>query len=322
MRIARGGIGRALLAGALALAVAGPAAAQGSKLKIASTLKEIFDNMPLYVASEAGLYKKHELEVELTHFSGGGEVVRAVSSGANDVGMVGTSAAIIAASRGEPIRIFSAWSAPAFGILFVVPVDSPIRTADQIAGKKVGFTRPGSVSHTGLMAVLKAKQIKADGIPVGPAGDGWAMVKAGRIDVTWHNAPDVYSLIDRKEARALFDVSEYLKEYQQGSLAALEATLGKNEAALRRFIAAMGEANALISANPAEASRLAAKGMGLPAARLEEMVKSMPKGFFELGPLKLSNFEGSLSEAMATGGLKQQPAYDKVVDMRLFAKSN
>ena len=309
----------ALLAGALGMALAGPAAAQ-AKLKVASTLKEIFDNLPLYVGRDGGLFRKHGIEIEVTHFTGGGEVVRAVSGGATDIGMVGTSAAIIAASRGEPLRIFSAWSAPSFGILYIVAADSPIRTVEDLAGKKVGFTRPGSVSHTGLMALLKARQIKVDALPVGPAGDGWAMVKGGRIDATWHTAPDVYSLIDRKEARAVVDIADYLKDYQQGSLTALQATLSKSGDAIGKFLAAVEEANALISANPGEAAGLAAKGMGLPAARLQDMIKSMPKDFFKLGPLAAGNYEGSLAEAVATGGLKQQPTYANIVDMRFFQK--
>ena len=305
----------------LPLGLAIPAAAQTSKLKIASTVREIFDNLPLYVAQEGGYYKKHGVDIELIHFSGGGEVVRAVSSGASDIGMVGTSAAIIAVSRGEPMRIFSAWSAPSFGIVFIVPVNSPIKTVEDLAGKKVGFTRPGSVSHTGLVAALAAMKIKADAIPVGAPGDGWAMLKAGRIEATWHTAPDVYSLIDRGEARILFDSSEYLKDYQQGALAAAETTLAKSADALTKFLAAIEEANALISANATEASKLGGKGMSLPPAQLEKMVTAMPKGFFKLGPVKEANFGGSLAEAVAAGNLKQQPTYQQVVDTRLFPNS-
>jgi ABC-type nitrate/sulfonate/bicarbonate transport system substrate-binding protein len=309
---------RPLIVVVVSAVLTSPVAAQTVKLKIVSTLKEIFDNLPLYVAIDGGHYKKHGLDVELTHFSGGGEVVRAISGGAADIGMVGTSAAIIAASRGEPLRIISAWSAPAYGVLFVVPADSPIKRVEDMAGKKIGFSRPGSVSHTGMLVALRAKGIKADGIPVGSAGDGWAMLKAGRIDVTWHNAPDVYSLTDRKEARVLFETSEFLNEYQQGSLAALESTATKSADVIGRFLSAISEVNALIESNPVEATKLGATGMGLPAARLQEMVQAMPKGFFRLGPPTEANFAGSMVEAMASGGLKQQPTYDKVVDTRFF----
>jgi NitT/TauT family transport system substrate-binding protein len=309
------------MAFAIGSVLAAPAMAQTGSLKVASTLREIFDNLPLYVALEGGLYKKHGIDVEVTHFKGGGDVVRAVSGGAGDIGMVGTSAAIVAASRGAPLKIFSAWSAPSFGIYFIVPVDSPIKTVEDIAGKKVGFTRPGSVTHTGLMAVQKAKNIQAQGIPVGSAGDGWAMAKVGRVDVTWHSAPDVYSLIDRKEGRILIDIAEYLKEYQQGSLVALEATLAKRKGDIAKFSTAIEEANKMIASSPAAAAMHGAKGMKLPAEKLQEMIKTMPKDFFKLGPPTAANFAGSLEEAVATGGLKTARDYNSMVDKSLFAAS-
>lgn len=298
-----------------------PAMAQTGSLKVASTLREIFDNLPLYVALEGGLYKKHGINVEVTHFKGGGDVVRAVSGGAGDIGMVGTSAAIVAASRGAPLKIFSAWSAPSFGIYYIVPVNSPIKSVEDIAGKKVGFTRPGSVTHTGLMAVQKAKNIKTQGIPVGSAGDGWAMAKAGRVDVTWHTAPDVYSLIDRKEARILIEIADYLKEYQQGSLVALEAALAKRKGDIAKFLAAIEEANKMITEFPAAAAEYGAKGMKLSAEKLRGMIKTMPKNFFELGPPTTANFAGSLEEAVATGGLKKAGDYNSMVDKGFFAAS-
>src|SRR3982074_713833 len=84
--------------------------------------------------------------------------------------------------------------APAYGILFAVPTDSPIKSVKDLAGKKVGITRPGSVSHTGLNAALSANGIagRAELVPVGAAGDGWTVLKTGRIQVTWHTVPDVY----------------------------------------------------------------------------------------------------------------------------------
>jgi hypothetical protein len=98
------------------VSVATGAPAQTVQVKVASTAKEIFDNLPLFVARDTRIFEKHGLDVELrlpgrslrsflhgpppptacisscrrnrrsrpqrsSHFSGGGEVVRAVSSG-------------------------------------------------------------------------------------------------------------------------------------------------------------------------------------------------------------------------------------------------
>jgi NitT/TauT family transport system substrate-binding protein len=291
-------------------------AAELTRVKVASTTKEVFDNLALYVAANGGLFKAEGLEVEITHFAGGGDVVRAVASGAADIGMVATTAAIIAAGRGEPLKIISAWTAPAYGILFVVPPDSPIKSVKDLAGKKVGITRPGSVSHTGLNAALQANGIlgQAEVVPVGAAGDGWTALKSGRVQATWHTAPDVYSLVDRGEARILFQISEYLKDYQQGSLAARDAYVQANGDTVRKFLRASVRAGEFIEKNPAEAAKMGAAGMGAAEQAMKQTIAAMPKGFFRIGAPQAKDFAGSVAEALESGGLKEAPSYDKVVD--------
>jgi NitT/TauT family transport system substrate-binding protein len=308
----------ALVAAVLAMAAAGatPVSAQTAKLKVASTSKEIVDNLPFYVGIEAGLFKKQDLDLELTHFAGGGEVVRAVASNATDIGMVATTAGVIAIGRGEPLKLFSGWTAPAYGILWIVPADSPIKTIKDLAGQKAGFTRPGSVSHTGFNAALQANglQGKVDLIPVGSPGDSWAALKAGRVQASWHTAPDVYSILDRGEARILFQISDYLKEYQQGSLIATEDYLRKNGETARKFLRAIAAANDLIAANPADAAKMGAKHMGAPEVAVRKTLDGRPLPFYRIGAPEQANLNGSIAEAMETGALKERPSYDKLVD--------
>lgn len=296
------------------------AVAQTVTVKVASTNREVFDNLPLYVGTHAGMFKKEGIDVEVTHFSGGGEVVRAVASRSMNIGMVSATGGIIAAGRGEPVRIIAGWTAPAYGILYVVPKDSPLKSVKDLAGKKVGITRPGSVSHTGLTAALQANGIlgKVDIVPVGAPGDGWTILKTGRVQATWHTAPDVYALVDRGEARILFHLSEYLKEYQQGALLARLDYLDANGETVRKFLRAAVRAAEFISTNPAEAAKIGAKAMGLPEPALARTIADMPKGFFNVAVPTPGNFAGSMSEVIDSGALKAAPPYDKVVDTRFL----
>jgi NitT/TauT family transport system substrate-binding protein len=308
---------RAAVAGLAAASLCHPVgAADPTRIKFASTNRELFDNLPLYVAAGGGMFKAENLDVEITHFAGGGDVVRAVVSGVADMGMVGTSSAIIAAGKGEPLKIISAWTAPAYGIVWIVPTDSPIKTVKDLAGKKVGITRPGSITHTGMLAALRANDLvgQVELVPVGGPGDGWAMLKAGRVQATHHTAPDVYNLVDRGEARILFQTSDYLKDYQQGVVAALEPYLQKNAETARRFLRAIKNADDFIAQKPDEAAKLGSKGMEIPEHRFHETIVKAPAGFFRVGVPEKANFDGSMTEAMVAGALKEAPAYDKVVD--------
>ncbi len=310
------------LIGFMTAAVCGDAmAADPTHIKVASPSKEIIDNLALYVALDRGFFKDENLTVEIVHFTGGGEVVRAITIGATEFGMIGTPAAIIAVGRGQPLKIISAWTAPAYGIVYVVPTNSPIKTVKDLAGKKVGMSRPGSVSQTGFVAAFEANGIQGqvEIVPVGGPGDSWAAIKAGRVQATWHTAPDVYSLVDRKEARILFQISDYLKDYQQGALAALDSYLTSNGETTRRFLRATAKAAAFIEQNPTETVEIGVKHMGSPRQSMRETLAAMPKGFFRIGAPEPKHYSGSLAEAKGTAAVKGElPPYDKIVDVRFL----
>lgn len=306
--------------GAMVAAVSMTAQAADIQLKVASTSKQIVDNLPLYVADRGGLFKKQGLAVEVSHFRGGGEVVRAVASGAADIGMVATSAGVIAISRGEPMRIVSAWTSPAYGIVWVVPKNSPIKSVADLAGKKVGISRPASVSHTGLLAALKANKIedKVTVVPVGGPGDSWAAAKVGRVDATWHTAPDVYSLVDTGEARIIFQISDFLSDYQQGALVAETRIIKEKGDVLKKFLVAINEANSIIGASPMKAAEYGSASMGVPAKLVQETLSAAPKGFFKVGAPTKKDLDGSIEEATQTGALKKPPSYDELIDKSLL----
>jgi NitT/TauT family transport system substrate-binding protein len=301
----------------LALVVAtavGEARAQTSQVKVASTVKGAFDNLPLFVARDTGIFKKYGLDAEITHFSGGGEVVRAISSGSMQIGMVGTSAAIIAAAAGQNLKIISAWSAPAYGMYFIVPANSPIKTAADLAGKKVGISRPNSVNHTGLLAVARELHIEVEPVPVGSQGDSWIAMKTGRVDAGWHSVLDVFRLVEQGEARIVVKLEDYVRDYQQGALVAMSDYLSKNADVAKSFIRASAEAFEFIERNPAEAAKISVKVTGYSEEATLNAIEKMPKNFFRVGAPRPEQFQGSLDEAAATGTLKAGISYDAVVD--------
>jgi NitT/TauT family transport system substrate-binding protein len=299
----------------LALAVVSDRSnANDIKLKVASTSRQVFDNLPLFVGKDAGIFKKYGLDVEITHFSGGGEVVRAVSSGSMQLGMVSASSAIIAAAAGQNLKIISAWSAPEYGTYYIVPANSPIKSATQLDGKKIGVSRPGSVSHTGLLTAARALQIRVEPVPVGSPGDSWIAMKTGRVDAGWHVVPDVYGLFDRGEARIVIKAEDFLKDYQRGVLIAMNDYLGNNPDATRRFIRASAEAIEFINKNSSAAAKIGAQGAGYSEEATLRAIEGMPKDFFRVGVVPPKNFSGALDEALGTGILKATMAYDAIID--------
>ena len=312
---------RFAVAAGLAAAVGwGGVAAAQTQMKLASTSKEIFDNLALYVANSGGMFAKEGLAVEISFFRGGGEVVRAVASGTTDMGMVATTAAILAAGTGQNLKIVSGLTAPSYGILWIVPAGSPIQSIKELAGKAVGFSRPGSVTHTALIAAQQANGIPGtiNMVPIGSPGDSWAALKAGRVQASWHTAPHVYSLVETGEARILFDAAQYLQDYQQGAIVAMEPWLAKNGETAKKFVRALTAAVKYIEQNRDGTIKIAVKEMEVPEKSVASTLDGMPKGWFRIGAPAMKDFNGAMAEAEGTGALKQKPSYDSIVDKRFL----
>src|SRR5438309_10988698 len=81
------------------------------KLKIAVGQREIGHGAPAPLGERAGIFRKHDLDLELLFTSGGGETMQAVISGSVDIGVaIGTFGVMGAYAKGAPIRIIGAES--------------------------------------------------------------------------------------------------------------------------------------------------------------------------------------------------------------------
>src|ERR1700704_6941340 len=96
------------LAGATLLATFSPASAQ-DKLKLTIGQRGNWDTAIAQLGSKAGIFKKHNLELELLYTSGSGETLQPVIAGSADLGLaVGSQGAMSAYAKGAPVRIVGA----------------------------------------------------------------------------------------------------------------------------------------------------------------------------------------------------------------------
>ena len=111
--------------------------------------------LSLFTARDAGLFKKHGLDVELIQMAGPLPVA-ALASGEIDY-LTGYTTGIVATGQGAPLKgIMISLRKPPF---FLV-ADQTIQRPNDLAGKRIGVDRIGSLQH--LVARLMLKQKGAD----------------------------------------------------------------------------------------------------------------------------------------------------------------
>src|SRR5689334_17478137 len=95
-------ITKVLITALAALALSGPVAAQ-DKFKVGYL--RVMDDAQAILAKEAGLYKKHGLDVELIEFKSGTDLIKAIVGGQLDSGVLGFTNAVAWASKGADLKV-------------------------------------------------------------------------------------------------------------------------------------------------------------------------------------------------------------------------
>jgi taurine transport system substrate-binding protein len=149
---------QALTGAAVAFAIAG-ASAQTKEVTIG------YQDMvvPYRVAQETKeLEKATGYKINWKQFGGGGEVIKAMASGAVQLGEVGSAGIAAALSRGEPYELF--WILDDIGSAeaLVVKNNSGIKTLADLKGKKIAMPFNSTTHFHTMVALEQAKVNPAD----------------------------------------------------------------------------------------------------------------------------------------------------------------
>jgi len=163
--------------------------------------------VPVYIAQEKGFYRENNVEVDAVFTRGGGENVQAVVSGDAQIGLgTGTLAVISAFVKKAPIKIAAA-EITGMDAYWYVQSNTSIRRFDDLAGKKVAYSRPGASSHMAVLGIadqLKAKGLKpAEPVSLGGIPEVYTAVRTGQADAGWSVAPFYLDRVEKGELRVV-----------------------------------------------------------------------------------------------------------------------
>jgi NitT/TauT family transport system substrate-binding protein len=148
-----------LLAGACGSGGADEPSASGPvKLKIG--VIPIVDVAPIYLGIKQGFFSEQGLDVSLETAQGGAAIVPGVVSGQFQFGFSNATSLLLAGSKGLPLKVVSAGVASTgvkgkdFGAV-IVKAGSPIKTAADLAGKRVAVNTLKNINTTTVNHVVK-----------------------------------------------------------------------------------------------------------------------------------------------------------------------
>jgi NitT/TauT family transport system substrate-binding protein len=278
-----------------------------------------FYGVPYAVAAEKGLFKKNG--VDITGFltaAGGGTAVRNTLAGGIPFGEVSLAAAVQAINSGQKLIIIGAGAQTVSDQMWVVKKDSVLTGIQDLVGKQVAYTAPGSVSNMVILMALKASGISPQQVKLVPAGDlgaNLSAVSSGAVDAGFS---DELVLAQNQElVKPLFMVRDTIDPRMMQTVMITTADYAKaHPDIIKGLIVARREGLAYAMEHPDEAADITARDYNNPnvdlfRAHIHDLIK---ENYWSDGRLDYVGMNHMVEGLRITGQIKGDVDWPKYVD--------
>lgn len=246
---------------------------------------------PMWIAKEAGFFKKQGLDVKLVFIASGPLGTTAILSGDVDVGIIGGFAPTRAIAGGAKNLVMIGQSKNRMTGAIVGKKE--IASVQDLKGKRLGIDRVGSNPDMFTQAALSRFQIDPlkdlQYVQLGSIGNGIPALKAGTIDALTTSTPhDLFA--QRLGFKVILDITAMKIPFAATVLLSARNTVERKQADLTKFMRAYAEAVHYFLTNREGTTQIVAKytkvedrevnghAIETEAAALERTLQIDPKG--------------------------------------------
>jgi len=237
---------------ALTVVVALDQSAQAqTKVRVGQPQAGTFQFVPLQVGAEAGIFKRHGIDLEVVSFGGGPRVQQALAADAIDIG-IGSGPELAFVAKGAPEIAVAAIADAPYSVLLAVPADSPIKSPEDLKGKTISISSKGSLTHWLGRELSRQLGFGPEGInlaPLGTTAAQMAALKTHQIDGMIVEANAGYRLEEEGAGRVLVQFGDRIKSFHIYVLYARRVFAEHNGDAVRAFLAGWFDSVAHMHAN-------------------------------------------------------------------------
>jgi NitT/TauT family transport system substrate-binding protein len=190
----------------------------------------------VWIPHEAGIFRKHGLDIELLYVGGGGRAAQVVQSGEVPMGIF-TGGAVVNANLagGDLVVVATGMNV----ITFFLIARPEVRSIEDLKGKKIGVTRFGSATDFALGYSENKWPIKRGRdftvIQMGGMPEMMQALKSRALDAATLNAE--FAILARKEGlKELVDMSTLGLSFPTSSIVTTRSFIKRNENAVRKFV--------------------------------------------------------------------------------------
>jgi NitT/TauT family transport system substrate-binding protein len=312
---------------ALALAALLPLHAMAAEQIVVSNFGVAANGMPYAIAMDKGFFKAEGADVSgILSSAGGGTTVRNLMTGHLSFGEIDLAGTVAAIQQGADLKIVSDNVLTVAEFVWAVKPDSPIKTIQDLRGKKIGYTNPRSTSQALDILLLEAAGLKPDDaelVKTGGFGEAVVALNLGLIDASAIADP-VWSK-NKSQFRVLVSASAVLPPLCN----VIGVTTGEAAATKGDFIRAIlrGRRKAVefMSAHPDEAADIVAKAYNLDVevakSTIHNLVAPSKSGvpYWSAGNFDFAGMDRMIRAQKLVGALSGDVDWSKIVDESFLA---
>src|ERR1700730_7693526 len=220
------------------LVFASPTQAQ-TKVRVGQPQVGTFQFVPLQVGTEAGIFKRHGVDLEVVSFGGGSRVQQAIAADSIDLG-IGSGPELAFVAKGAPEIGIAAMADAPYSVVLAVPKDSPIKSAEDLKGKTISVSSKGSLTDWLGQELSRQFGWGSAGINLAPLGSTAAQaaaLKTRQIDGMIVEGNAGYKMEEDGTGRVLVQFGDRIKVFHIYVFYARKAFTEKSPQAVRGFLA-------------------------------------------------------------------------------------
>lgn len=231
------------------------AAQAADTLRVGKAAANSFMFAPVNIGVAKGIFQANGLNIQIIDFNGSAKAHQAMAAGALDL-LVGGGTDLSFIVRGSPeIGIAAISGSPDLG--FIESYDSPLKTIDDLKGRKIGVSTAGSLTAWLANDLAQVKGWGPNGVVPVAIGNEHAgeiaAIKTKEVDAFIETNAFGYQLEEAKSGRLLAPTSDYVKDFVANAMFASNDIVKSNPDAVRRFVKAWFETIAFLRQNKAQA---------------------------------------------------------------------
>lgn len=216
-------------------------AAEAVSLEIG--MLKLTSSAPLFIGIEKGFFQEEGIDAKAKWFDAAQPIAVATAAGSVDVGATGITASlynmvaggqklVIVADKGREQAGYSSSA-------LLYPSDSPLKSIEELKGKKLGITQTGSTYHYMAGQLLEKHGLSLQDIELIPLNNIKGLMealKSKQVDAVLLNEPNISTVVEEGYGKVIAQVGDEM-EYQTSGIF-FSPKFAENTDAAQRFLKA------------------------------------------------------------------------------------